>query len=67
MRIKIIKDESPYIPFELKDSDLGLKYIPNSRNLFDVIDKPLFFLMVIKYSISFEEIETYSFMDYYEV
>ena len=67
MMIRIRKDENPNnIPFELKDSDLGLKYIPDSRNLFEVIDKQLFFLMVIKYSILFEEVYNFSVADFYE-
>jgi hypothetical protein len=67
MRIKLIKSTNRSALLELDDADLGLKYISNSRNLFDVIDKQLFFLMVIKYGITFEEIETFSVMDYYEI
>ena len=66
--IIIRRDENPNnIPFELEDSDLGLKYISNSRNLFDVIDKPLFFLMVVKYSISFEEVHGFNPNHFYDI
>ncbi len=68
MMIIIRRVENPNnIPFELEDSDLGLKYISNSRNVFDVIDKQIFFLMVIKHSIVFEEVYNVSVGDFYDI
>jgi len=67
MRIKITKAEYSDIPFKLKDIDLGIKYITNSKDLYDVIDKRLFFLMVIKYGIEFVEVYTYSISDYFQI
>ena len=68
MMIIVRRDENPNnIPFELEDSDLGLKYISNSRNVFDVIDKQIFFLMVIKHSIVFEEVYNVSVGDFYDI
>jgi len=66
--IIIRRDENPNnIPFELEDSDLGLNYISNSRNVFDVIDEQIFFLMVVKHSIVFEEVYNVSVGDFYDI
>ena len=65
MRIKIKNAFSCKIPPDLKDDDLGLKYITNSVRLYDVIDKQKFFLMVIKYAIEFEDVHKFDFTDYY--
>jgi hypothetical protein len=69
MRIRIEKLSNWKIPpdelIQHEDTDFGLKYISNSRNLYDVIDKPLFMLFVIKYGIVFDEVETHCDMDYY--
>lgn len=60
MRIKInanewgtLRDDQPTI---LIEEEIGLRYVENSRRtMFDVIDKELFFLSVIKYGISFTD------------
>lgn len=48
------------------EKKFGLMYITNSRGLFEVIDKELFFLSIIKYGMEYEEIKQYSKTDYYE-
>jgi len=39
------------------DAEIGLHYISLSKTHYDVIDKQLFMLAVIKYGIKFEEIK----------
>lgn len=61
MKIKIDHNEwgnlfdDPAMPF---DEEVGLSYVKNSgRTIFDVIDKKLFFLGVVKYGITFKTID----------
>ena len=61
MKIKIDHDkwgtlfDDAAMPF---DEEVGLSYVKNSRRtMFDVIDKELFFLSIIKYGITFTNLD----------
>lgn len=62
MRIKIESDVFGTLgrtPFILSDADIiGLHYVENSRGrVFDIVDEQLFFLMVVKYGITFKRLD----------
>ena len=65
MKIKVINWGSMFTNYSginsdyIDDAEVGLHYISLSKTHYDVIDKQLFFLSVIKYGIEFEEIKSF--------